>query len=69
MDPSTAESAKQTSARGIGTGDVISGVLAGLICGVLGVFVLAWSQGGVTEFDLDRLLKSALAVIRQVYPL
>ena len=69
MDPAPAHTANTLPAKGIGTADVISGVLAGLICGVLAVFVLAWTQGGVAEFDLDSLLDSALAVMRQIYPL
>ncbi|MFZ4787861.1 MAG: hypothetical protein ACOYLL_07200 [Beijerinckiaceae bacterium] len=69
MDPAPAQSATTIPVKGIGTADVITGVLAGLICGVFGVFLLAWTQGGVAEFDLESLLDSALAVMRQIYPL
>ncbi len=69
MDPAPAHPANTMPAKGIGTSDVISGVLAGLICGVLAVFVLAWTQGGAADFDLDSLLDSAQAFVRRIYPL
>ena len=69
MDPAPAHTANTMPAKGIGTADVISGVLAGLICGVLAVFVLAWTQGGAADFDLDSLIESARAVLQRIYPL
>jgi hypothetical protein len=68
MDPVTAQLAKPFPAKGIRPGDVVSGVLAGLICGVLAVFVVAWSQGGITAFDPDSFIDSVLAVLRRFYP-
>lgn len=69
MDTATTQPAKTIPDKGIGAGDVISGVLAGLVCGVLAVFVLAWTQGGAADFDLDSLIESARAVLQRIYPL
>ena len=68
MDPVTAQLTKPMPAKAIRPGDVVSGVLAGLVCGVLAVFVVAWTQGGITAFDPDIFIDSVLAVLRRLYP-
>jgi hypothetical protein len=67
MDPVAGQFAKTIPPKAINTGDVVIGVFSGLLCGVLAVFVLAWIQGGIAEFDPHGLLNNLWAVVRQIY--
>jgi hypothetical protein len=54
--------------QGISPSDVVSTVLAGVLCGILAVFMLALLQGGAVEWSHMPVREMIPDLIKRFYP-